>query len=430
MAKTYLLNDTDRRRLAALLAEAERNGRTVHPVGRRVRGVPAGGSGGSRLSVAYCAEDAPAGRVIDCWLTHPEIVVTPWDATTVFAANALVWHDSEVWLSLSADNEANEPDDESEDWERVEEYDRTVTYTTGKWVWYQAKLYRALQSATDVLPSNATYWSSHAPAYASGTSYVTGARVTSGGKLWRALTGESNQGYTPGAEGSEAYWAEIESIEVWCNIANGSKLQFAFPLLHEQVPLRIERVGNRYECIDLFQAAEETAAAGGMLDVVTNELLEEVVCESPNGYELTYITASDMGLTIPAKPDSTYTIEGSIIYTTTGDGVMVGVIAEGTGDIDFVEAIYTGVDGAATASKTCRGYNTSYSGTTVVTFEPTTTTGYHFIHFRIVAKTDTYLGEITIAVGCSSTTGSSIIKDGSTIKWRRQNFVYHPTDPE
>ena len=179
----------------------------------RVRG--SGGGGGSRLSVAYCKEDAPAGRVIDCWLTHPEILVTPWDTTTVFAAGALVWHDSEVWLSLSADNEANEPDDESEDWELVEEYDRTVTYTTGKWVWYQAKLYRALQSATDVLPSNATYWSSHAPAYASGTSYAAGARVTSGGKLWRALTGESNQGYTPGAEGSESYWAEIESIEVW-----------------------------------------------------------------------------------------------------------------------------------------------------------------------------------------------------------------------
>lgn len=111
MSKHFVISEADRRRLSALLEESERQRRIVHPVARRVRGIPSGGTG---IRKAYCKTAAGTGATIACYLdtdgTGEEVTVT---CTLIQASNLSscfptladgtmmpVWKDGDTWRSL------------------------------------------------------------------------------------------------------------------------------------------------------------------------------------------------------------------------------------------------------------------------------------------------------------------------------------------
>jgi hypothetical protein len=339
---------------------AETAGAPVYIPGQTI-GHP-GGAGGSSFIDAYCKTDAADKNFIVCYKDYDELNVRVWRTGVTYVTGDIVTNNNKFYLyDLSA-------------WAEITAYNEATTYniTTAVWTLYNYKLWRSLQTGNiNHTPTEGVWWTTKAKAYAAGTAYVAGnrcthtltanawvntttyavgAHVSHSGRFWRSRI-SGNVGHTP-AEGG--YWTEVtsclyvcttagagisptqtpavppvgaattrwqrvEELEVYCNIAGGNQLNFAFPLLYEQQRLKIEynATNTRYEALTLFQAAEESCAEGGMLELVSLQLSADHV--SSTDYVSCGLTPG-RDLLFDALAYSTYVIDLSIMSTQTGTG--------------------------------------------------------------------------------------------------------------
>jgi len=381
-----------------------------------------GGSGGTSLLKAYCKEDAGASNSITCFLSYPELNVRNWLATTTFNEFNVAIYDNKYWAS-KGDTNLNHVPAEDAYWTEIKEYDGTVTYNITEadkmYMLFNSKLWRSLQAANlNKPPTEGSWWSTKAEAYSGAKAYKVEDRVASSSKVYRCI--QDGTGKTPATE--TAYWTELEEIEVYCDIAGGNSLQLAFPLLAEQVPLRITSNSTlgRYEAIQLFQAAEEECAEGGMLELVNQMLTMDSENDSNTDWETCGYYG--LGLSFAAQADSTYIIEFTIIYTgeDTGTAIVLGV--DGPSGKISVSGVFYGHDHTSTPyAMTGKSFNDYYNAADshgVVAFVDSAP-GMNFIRGECVFQNGSTAGEFSLKFRSSDSGKLVTIKIGSNIKYRR-----------
>jgi hypothetical protein len=301
-------------------------------------------------------------------------------------------------------------------WELVEtkNYCTSITYGANTLVTYDSKFWRSRATLNKGnLPVEGVYWTEVVvAAYVDATTYAAGTQVLSDTKLWTSIAG-GNQGHLP--VGS-TYWTELVEVEVYCNIACGSKLQFAVPLLLAQQEIDVEysTANSRYEAKQLFQACEETAAEGALLEIVSEMTLQDfdtVVY----GDDWARAELMGHGLRIAAEANSTYVIEYAIIYDSSSNtnGIKLqlkAIVAPlslsgmfyGTNDASIVGFPVSAVETPVTFSKNSAGAK--------------------FIRGDFILKTDTTGGEFYLEFATEASGGWVKILTGSNIKSRRTQW--------
>jgi len=389
--------------------------------GTTIIGVPGSVSSGTSLLKAYCKEDAGTGSTITCFLGSSELNVRVWSATTTYIVGDIVTYGDKWWISANATNLNNTPAEDAY-WDEITAYNEATTYniTTAVWCLYDAKLWRSKTTGnTGNAPEEGTYWTTKAPAYAAGTAYVVGDRVTSSSIVYRCIQAET--GKTPATE--TAYWSAIDEIEVYCNISCGTQLQFASPLLYEQFMINVEysSANARYECVHPFAAVEETCAEGGMLELVSEIVTEEA---SNSTTDLEELNNTEHSMAFQAAANSTYLIDMVILYTAAAatTGIKLGV--SGPSDKVSINGSFIGWNDAAISGQVIDQY---YDGTddayhnATATFSRTAT-GTLLIQGSFVLQTGDTAGWFKLMY--ASEVGSSMvtIKTGSNIKYRRTQY--------
>ena len=413
-----LLSPKDSLRIEEAIRAIEQKARAIRPTyRRRQRFIPGGGGGGGLdVHLAYCKEDAGASSSIACWLDYRERNVQVWRNIIPFAAGQIATYADKFWLSKENNNTGNIPA-ENTHWTEIKAYNEATTYniTTAIWCLYDNKLWRSLQAGNiGHIPTEGAWWTTKAPAYNPAENNLVGARRTYGGKLYRCI--QAGSGKTPATE--PLYWTEILEIEVYCNIAGGNSLQFAFPLLQEQQQICVvyNATNARYEAIDLFAACEVTCAAGGMLELVNEMLVTDIANSSDSVWsDGQYV---GIGLRFSAYAQSTYIIEFSILYTAaaTTTGIVLGV--SGPADKLSVSGIFYGHDGTSTPANLAGKSFNDYYGIDACTFAASAP-GVNFIRGECVLQTFETPGEFVLKFH-SEANGSEVkLKIGSNIKYRR-----------
>ena len=382
--------------------------------GERIPGQTLGHFGGGLdVHLAYCKEDAGASSSIACWLDYRERNVQVWRNVIPFAAGQIATYADKFWLSKENNNTGNIPA-ENTHWTEVTAYNEATTYniTTAIWCLYDNKLWRSLQAGNiGHIPTEGAWWTTKAPAYAGGTAYLVGGRAIYGGKLYRCI--QACTGKTPATE--PLYWTEILEIEVHCTIACGSKLQFAIPLLLEQQAIEIEynSAHARYEAKQLFQACEETAAEGALLEIVNEMTLQDFVTED-NSFKAAQFGGH--GLRIAAEVHSTYVIEFAIIYTSSSDTNGIKLQVNGPSSPVSISGIFYGTNDAGFTGFPISAY------TTPVTFSKNSS-GIKFIRGDFVLKTGANAGEFCLEFATEVAHPATVtILIGSNIKSRRTQW--------
>jgi hypothetical protein len=409
----------------ALSAVPVRHGQTV--------GGTITGGGGTSLLKAYCKEDAGSGNVIAAYLGYDELNVQIWTAAATFNTGDLATTDDpkKYWLSKIDSNTNNTPAEDA-NWTEITAYDETHTYniTTDPWCLYDNKLFRSLNASnTGHTPTEGAYWTTKAPAWSSATTYsYLGMRVTHSSKLWRSIliskvvdeATVTNLDHEPGDAGDTGWWEEITAIDVYCDIAGGTALQYAFPLLYEQQMLRVEYVAasGRYEAATLFAAAEETAAEGGLLEVV-NEMLVNDIATGATATDYVNAEFAGHGLQFTAAANSTYVIEVAIIYSS-AQNTGIALKVDGPASKVIMSGCWYGFSAGAAGGGVFKDYLEA------VTLDKTIA-GPGFVRGDMILQTGATAGQFIVKFASPDSGQAVTVLTGSNIKHRRTQWELPPS---
>jgi len=372
MSKTYGLTEQDRQRLQRALRFVEDNAHLLRSF-RRVRGMPAGGGGGgTSLRTAYCAEDAPDGTVISCWLDYNGQPAKEWNQDYTFHLGQYAEHDGDVYESLKELNQDYEPGE------------------AGSETWWE------------VVDAGTT-----AEAYAAGVTYAAGGLCTSGGTAYRSLK-DDNIANTPAS--SPEWWTEITKVDVVCRVANGHRLDFAYPVLTAGQPINIQQKAGQWDAVALFAGAEESCAEGGLLELISHRLTAELSTSSTD--MMVADPGYGQGLQFDAKASSDYIIQIDLIYSADASiKIDLSNAAAAT-----ISGIFTGHDGG------------SFAGKVVTEFESAVTfAGGGYIKGELLIKA-TAAGKISLRFGASANGQECKLLPGSNLQYRRTHYVW--VEPE
>lgn len=335
-------------------------------------GTPAGGGGGggAPIRTAYCKADAPAASVIPCWLDYNGVPAPEWDANRIFKKLDYAEHSGDVYKSLQDLNEDKEPGE------------------VGSETWWE------------IVTVGTT-----AEAYAAGATYGAGGLCTSGGTAYRSLQAD-NIGNTPAS--SAEWWVELTSIDVYCRIANGHRLDFAFPVLLAGQRMYVVPDGAGWIAQTLFAGAEESCAEGGLLELVSQRVAVDQVSNST--------VMQEVGDTWPdwlrfdAAANCDYVVEFDLIYSTDGADLKLDINTTTTGS--SISGVFTGNDGGA------------YAGKVITAFEAAITfAGSGYISGKFLIKSGS-TGRFNLRFGSSANGQDVTLLSGSNIRFRRTHYVY------